>query len=537
VELFRDHDAREGQKVEFRALMDLLQAQSFRLRDEGGSIVVNGTPVDGAAVDSLAHRLALHNVGEISMPADPPPVDVFELLRAIADQPGGSDIPTRLRSAGARSITVALGSAPATPAAAAAPGGSLGTEGILRGEPMTDIKSPAEWVAGVPRLTFDPALPAPETALPAQGLGGPADAMAAPPAPPPSAAPPVPAAAPPAASKPSGRTLSAAEQALQDLARDPQGPNVGDVLALLGREAELAVGASRWEQYLAIVVEVVRQEQQVSNESAQRYYRIALRRMLPKATLERLVKLVSVHAHRASAVIALRRSGADGVEILLDLLVRAPDVAERRGAFDALRQMREGTEQLINLLDHEAWFVVRNMAELAGELGMKEAVPALALQLGHSDERVRKSTALALAKIGTVGAAEALRRALRDQSVDVRMQVALGVGGRQAGGLVMALVSALDEEKEETIQRELILALGRIGTPDAVQALIRVSHAPRPLFGRKPTGLRMAAVEALRLAGTAPAIGTLQGLAEQSDRQISAAAKAALEELRKTGKK
>jgi HEAT repeat protein len=189
------------------------------------------------------------------------------------------------------------------------------------------------------------------------------------------------------------------------------------------------------------------------------------------------------------------------------------------------------------MLNHDEWYVVRNMAELAGELGMEEAVPALARQLAHPDERVRKATALSLAKIGTSGAAEALRRALRDKSADVRMQVALGVGGRRSIGLVLALVAALDEEKDEAVQRELILALGRIGTPDAVQALIKVSQAPRRLFGRRPTALRIAAIEALRLAGTAPAIGTLEGLAEGSDRQVSAAAKAALEDAKRPPKR
>src|SRR6266571_4626538 len=90
--------------------------------------------------------------------------------------------------------------------------------------------------------------------------------------------------------------------------------------------------------------------------------------------------------------------------------------------FDALTQMTQGTEQLVHMLDHPEWFVVRNVAELVGELGMEEAVPALSRQLGHADDRVRKAAALALAKIGTRSAAEPLRRALRDRSPEVRIQ-------------------------------------------------------------------------------------------------------------------
>src|SRR5437763_16230151 len=98
---------------------------------------------------------------------------------------------------------------------------------------------------------------------------------------------------------------------------------------------------------------------------------------------------------------------------------------------------------------------------------MDDAVPALGKCLDHADERVRKAVGLALAKIGTRGAAEPLRRALRDRSQEVRMQVAVGIGGRKSSALAMPLVVAMEEEKDEAVVRELILALGRIGSPDA----------------------------------------------------------------------
>src|SRR2546426_1274515 len=90
---------------------------------------------------------------------------------------------------------------------------------------------------------------------------------------------------------------------------------------------------------------------------------------------------------------------------------------------------------------------------------MEDAVPALGKRLDHADERVRKAVGLALAKIGTRGAAEPLRRALRDRSQEVRMQVAVGIGGRKSSALAMPLVVAMEEEKDEAVGRELILAL------------------------------------------------------------------------------
>src|SRR3989442_6309238 len=142
---------------------------------------------------------------------------------------------------------------------------------------------------------------------------------------------------------------------------------------------------------------------------------------------DRAAPLAGVPKPRRDAILALQRGGAGGVKVLIALLVAAPAMAERRVLFDALSQMKEGTGQLVHMLGHRQWFVVRNGAELVGELGLEEAVPALARQLEHPDDRVRKAVALALAQIGTGSAAEHLLHALPDTSAEGRMQVALGI--------------------------------------------------------------------------------------------------------------
>src|SRR5207244_2486210 len=206
---------------------------------------------------------------------------------------------------------------------------------------------------------------------------------------------------------------------------------------------------------------------------------------------EAVARAVGGRKHRAEATLALRRAGADAVEVLLRMLVAAPGMSERRAVFDALTQMTEGMEQVVQMLDHDEWFVVRNVAELAGELGMEEAIPALSRQLDHADERVRKAVALGLAKIGSRNAAEPLRRALRDKSSEVRMQVALGIGGRKSSALAMPLVVAMDEETDDAVQRELMLALGRSGSPDAVEALRKFAQATGRIVGAKPSAARL----------------------------------------------
>jgi HEAT repeat protein len=324
---------------------------------------------------------------------------------------------------------------------------------------------------------------------------------------------------------------------LRELESAPESQNVGDLVAELGRQVDDAVRSNRWERALTIIAALVRLEQRVPEGSARRNYGIALRRMYTKPLLKGLAGLLSAPKHEADAVLALQRGGADAVEVLLEQLITSTAVNERRGIFDALRQANAGREQLIPLLRHEKWYVIRNIAELIGEMGMQSAVPELASCVSHPDERVRKAVALALAKIGTPNTGEPLRRALKDKSPEVRIQVAVGVGGRRTTGLAMPLIVALKDEEDETVQREMILALGRIGTPDAVQALIKVAQPSGFLFGRRSVALRLAAVEALRLAATAPALGTLEGLGGDSDKQVRAAAQAAVWEMTKKKKK
>src|SRR2546426_10080038 len=359
VELFRDPDAKQVQKAEFRALLGLLKDQTVVITDSAGQLLVNGVAVQGK-VGSLIQRIGLHNVGEITIQPHAPPSDVFELLSALSDQPalGTEDIPTRLRQAGVSRVTVAI----------------------------ADVAPPAR-VSG-----------------------------------------------------PASRVAPESDDVLGELERNPQAPDVGRLLDALVRQVETAFKAGQFEQVLTLVASISRGLQRVPRGSdARRHYGIAFKRVYTKAMLERLAHLASVPKHRSDAILALQRAGAGGVKGLIDLLVAAPAMAERRVLVDALNPMKEGTGQLVQMLGHRPWFGVRNGAELVGALGLEEAV----------------------------------------------------------------------------------------------LALIKVAQPAGRFFGRKPTVLRAAAVEALRLAGTAAAIGTLEGLVDDSDAEVKEAARAALVDVRK----
>src|SRR6266487_3778347 len=78
VSLFRDPTAKAEQKKEFRALLGLLQdtAVALRLAQGGSGIEVNGVPCEREGVAVLVERLDLHGIGEIALPANPPPAQL-----------------------------------------------------------------------------------------------------------------------------------------------------------------------------------------------------------------------------------------------------------------------------------------------------------------------------------------------------------------------------------------------------------------------------------------------------------------------------
>ena len=94
----------------------------------------------------------------------------------------------------------------------------------------------------------------------------------------------------------------------------------------------------------------------------------------------------------------------------------------------------------------------------------------------------------------------------------------------------MVLVSAVEVEEDTEVATEFYRALGRIGTPQAVQALIGVAQSTKGLLSsRKVLPRRFAAIEGLGLAGSPAAVAALRDLMEDRDRYVREAAQAALQ--------
>lgn len=468
VSCFADPSAKDDQKDALRAILGHVNASAVSLEHGGTRLLVNEVPVVFLAVKDLLAQLRHHRVKAVHISQAPRPVDVFNLLKALAVPDTTADVGARLTATGSTTVSV---------------------------ERMTESEAQAKELA--------PESPRPRP----RPSGAPLELV--------------------------GPAIATVEQALGDLAQDPAGPRTPELLRVLVTELRKAADGDWVDHALTIAHALMRLEERVAGEGQiRRHYTTALRTVLERPLLERYARLAAYHALSEPTVEVLQRAGADGTHVLLDLLAGAGTMKERFAYFRALTQMPEGHYAVIRMLDDDRWYVVRNVAALCGELGLSDAITKLGVLLEDPDERVRRSAALSLAKIGTPATTEYLRKALRDRSAEVRRQVPSGLVGRKSTAMAMPLVVALEEESHTDVQQEILRALGRIGTQDAVQALKKMAQPGGRLFKRRPAGVRIAAVEGLLTAGTPAALAALEALADDPDSDVRAAAEQATSQLR-----
>jgi HEAT repeat protein len=469
--LLRDQPGRREQQVlAFRAFLSELGGTGLDLRVSDGGMTVGGIPVppDAPGAEQLATHLRGHGLGRLRFPPGLTPASVLSVLRTLA-MPAGRFVRLEHLVEDIDPATRALVHI-APPADAEAMHETLPGGFISHADFTSAAKAPA---AGVDALRYSQLSRVPVgrlATLLAEVRGAPASG-------------------------------AAPEQLTQIVAACDAARRSGEL-----------------EQVFHAAVEVAALEAGIEDEELRRLYHIALRRMLPREALDHVARR-TVGPQRTDAIDVLRHVGAEASDSLLHLLVESESMEERRAYRSALRTIASVSPLLDRLLGHEEWYVIRNVAELCGDLRAEHTVPQLARHVEHGDERVRRAVAGALAKIASPAAVEPLRLMLRDPSPQVRLLAVQGLDGPRARGLAMTLALALEDETNADVQRELLLALGRIGTPDAVQVLVRQA-VPGRLFQRRSVSMRLAAIEGLRLAGSPAAIHALQGLATDDEGEV-----------------
>ena len=479
-------------------LVELVRRRSLTLRLSGGQIRVEDTPIppDTAFAARVVHQLTTHGLAAVILPCGTPALDVLCAAWAIAldptDYPVGSNAGRRLRRLQVYSATFVSIRA-ATVAAE--------RRDVTTGDAVARLGTLAAFLdtadrGGVVAETRD------RTAS--------ADTGSRPPESPRHTA-----------------SLAATVERLRD---ETAGSKLMEALDSFQRALQRVLDQDQLPPIVDGVVALVRAEADTQADERRRAFGIALRRALTLDLLRRLVPLLLDELYAADVLTIVRRGGADGTRMMVHHLINAPTYAERRVYLSALREIEEGSEVIAGLLGHSEWYVVRNAADLVADLRIVEAVPLLGRVVEHADQRVRLSVGVALARIGTPDTVRFLRASLRDSVREVRLAVARELHGKGLGALTMVLVHAAEGEEDLEIVVEYYRALGRIGTPEAVQALVGVAQPGQSLFSgnKTPWHRRVAATQGLVLADTDTARAALRELAEDRNRDVRAAAAAGL---------
>lgn len=296
-------------------------------------------------------------------------------------------------------------------------------------------------------------------------------------------------------------------------------------LESLATVTETALAAKNVATAAKLIAELILTEERTTAPNAKRACTLTLRRLATSSFFSALANDLPNHRElRPTYMPIFSRFAEDGVEALLEQLVYAELAKDRRVLFDAIVELGKGQPMLLRMLTDDRWYVVRNAVELLGEMKAHQAEKAIIDCLRHPEARVRRSATVALTHIGTRTALAAVRDAMRDASAEVRLQVCVALSTQKEAALLPTIVDALDKEEDVEVQRALLTALGRIGTVDAVKRLASFAEPEGRLFRRKSTATRLAAVKALAEARTPDAIGILQDLSNDRDRDVRDAA-------------
>jgi HEAT repeat protein len=300
---------------------------------------------------------------------------------------------------------------------------------------------------------------------------------------------------------------------------------VGEHLDTLVKLAADSSGKDRIDIVADVFYGLVKREGDIEDKLSKRQYALGIRRLCVPRVLKCIVELLPRRRENYEQYMAIFvRAEDDGVEALVEALISAPSITDRRIYYDSLLRLRTGVRTLVHMLGDPRWFVVRNAIELLGEMRVAEADEELEKMLEHRDDRVRTAAATALAKLGPGVAAKGLRGALRDAPEEVRERAAEAMA-MQRSGSVESLVRALDKEDDNRVQMAMVTALGQLGSPHAVEKLMDIARTDKGLLNkRRPTPMRVAAVHALGEVKTSSALAALQTLLRDKEKAVRGAA-------------
>lgn len=500
----------DEQKASLRALVTVAREGAVALATNGIELTANGTPVLPAlaGVSDVVARLEAHGLRALDIDRAPAAGDLLAAARALAGETAGATHP-------ATSASVRFVVRPRTPGSAAAVPRTVPATGVAKlpdldfGEIVDDPLATADEHTTARRSTA--AAPAPRADAGRDG-GSMFEQFAT----------------------TRGSTASLKEL-LAQLDAETSTARLIDLVDELAARAEDAIGNGRPASATEIFHRIVRRESDVHEFEVKRAFVLTVKRLTKPALLKAVVTEL-VRDRRDESLAILARTGEDGADSLIEQLAAEEGRAERLAYYDALVHLQAGVPTLLHMLGDARWYVARNAAGLLGEMQAREAEKPLAALLHHDDERVRHAATISLMRLGTARSLPTIQEGLKDGAPQIRMQAAAALVGRKESNVTALLLRALDEERDDEVCASFLIALGRLGTADAVSRLVATAEADKGMFRKKAVALRVAAVQGLAEARTAEALETLKALQADKDEDVRATAVYALgRRARQTG--
>jgi HEAT repeat protein len=512
--LLREPGNIDAQKSALRAAVAAARGTAANVAVIGDAVRANGEMVDTihSGISDLVAQMRFHGLAMLAVDAGASPAHLLAVARILVGMPtlddGGAAAEAQRIAAGATSVRFAARpritsemNVIGTPAAGASvvPPAMAGALPDLEFGDVLDDPLGAALARATPRFTQQ----IPERPRDDDGMSSHFSASAA----------------------PSGTP----EVLLQALGKCSDPRELAKLLDGLVIHATAAAKGHKPVLVCEILSRIARREQSLTDVEARRACQFSLRKLATPEVLRAVTaQLAADPGRREECLAILTHAGEAGADALIEQIGAIPHRGDRRGHYEALRQLRSGVPALLHLLGDSRWFAVRNAAEILGEMQVKEAEQPLTELRRHEDERVRRAARSALMRLGTFKAMQAIEAGLGDQSPDVRSDAAAALVMRRDPRSTQLILSALDAEKDEQVQSAFLLNLGKLGTPAAVERLIHSAEPERGLFKKKAAAFRVAAVYGLAEVRTSEATNALRALLTDKDDEVREAARLAL---------
>lgn len=141
--------------------------------------------------------------------------------------------------------------------------------------------------------------------------------------------------------------------------------------------------------------------------------------------LEHMIRALSegTQAEFKKALEMIRLIGARGVDRVVETLGQERQMSKRIRLFRSLTELGEvALEPLRKTLLDQRWYLVRNAVKVLSDLKDTRSVPSFLGLLSHPEPRVRKEVVQALGRIGTPKAQEGVLKAIDDPDEGVRVR-------------------------------------------------------------------------------------------------------------------